>query len=129
MHILDRALLCVYLTATHSCLCFKRIGIKFHHKASLLQKERENGCRRAQGEHAWPAPLAARPQWQWGMSGEGAGVYPTWALQVWWAVHPELLPVWLCKAHLLPSDLSMEDTKLPFISLSAKTQGSGSAVQ
>lgn len=37
MHILDWALVCVYLTATHSCLCFGSIGMNFFPKFQSIQ--------------------------------------------------------------------------------------------
>lgn len=52
MHILDRALVCVYLTATHSCLCFKSIGIKFHHKLQSIQST--NIILSGPGQAVWP---------------------------------------------------------------------------
>lgn len=64
MHVLDRALFCVYLTATHSCLCFKSIGIKFHHKLQSMQST--NIISSGPG---W----AARPWLEGGWRRQGAG--------------------------------------------------------
>jgi len=64
MHILDQALVCVYLTATHSCLCFKSIGIKFHHKLQPIRST--NVILSGRGR-------AARPRPEGGLCRQGAG--------------------------------------------------------